>query len=179
MPDGIKTFGFDRKPGQAFQIVEKHPNGENSFTDVFNWVEDIKKTVSDTGAVWKTLKPLIKDSLKYEFSGANPNNWPGLSPSYIAWKTEKGFPTTIGVRTGALKESLTESAKVKETKSKLIWGANLSITGWPAQPVSEYGWKFNLKRPIYKYTKKFLNKNIKQKVVDTWLKLWRREGVIK
>jgi len=164
---------------EGIQIVEKRPKGAGSFREVRNWLQDAEKTVKDTGPIWDALIPLIRQGMRFEFSGANPNAWPGLSDKYLKWKISKGYPATIGILTGGLKQSLTDDAVIKKARKKLTWGANLSIPGYGGKTVLEYGWRFNIKRPIYKYTLGFIKRNVLQRAKRHILKKWRQTGVKK
>jgi len=149
-------------------VKEKSPSGKNSFVAVSKWLNDnTYKMATDTPALWAQLKPEIKQAMAYTFSDANPAGWPGLKPSYVRWKAKFGFPGTIGVMTGALKESVTNQAKVSESSKYLNWALG-SVTNEFGENTKIYGPKFNERRPIFKYARKFL-KGIFRKVLKDFV----------
>ena len=154
-------------------VKEKYPDGRDSVKDMLSWVENMAKTVDDGRDIFRMLIPIISQTLKYEFSDANPNSWDALKSNYMKWKTKKGYPTTVGIMTGALKRSLTTDAKTKVRKHKLEYKMNPSITGYKGRMVGQYAQYFNKARKIFIFTKTFINDNIKKQVINVWLRKFK------
>ena len=151
-----------------FHIHEINPNGEDSIKSILNWIENKKQKATNPKGLWNELIPEIKQSIKYELSSSNPNDWPTLSPEYLQEKREKGWPDTIGVATGSMKKALTDEAKVKVAKDYLLWAINEDIRGNEGERVGDYAQDFDTFRPLFKQTIRFVNKII-QKAISKWM----------
>ena len=151
-----------------FHIHEKNPNSDGSIKSILSWIDDKKQKATDPRGLWNELIPEIKQSIKYELSSGNPNDWPALSPEYLQEKREKGWPDTIGVATGSMKKALTDEAKVKVAKDYLFWGINEEMIGNEGERVGDYAKDFDAFRPVFKYTIAFVNKII-QKAISKWM----------
>lgn len=169
---------------RGFVIKEKYPDGKNSvkaMLDVINKSEDL---ANDGRSLWAELLQPIEDAMKYEFSDANPNNWPGLKADtgYVDWKRSKGYPVTIGIMSGALKRASTSEAVVKQTKDALNWGVNPDVRGYKGKPVGDYAEYFNDKtenspaRPLFGFTRKWVKDNIINEAVKLWVKIGWSKG---
>lgn len=162
----------------GFVIKEKYPDGKNSVKTLVDLINKSEKLADDGRPLWAELLQPIEDAMKYEFSAANPNNWPGLKPEYVNWKRSKGFPDTIGIMDGALKRAATSEAMTDLTKSALTWGVNPNVTGNKGRPVGDYAKYFHYKtkhtpaRPLFGFTKKW----VKDNVIDLAVKLWVKTG---
>lgn len=165
---------------QGIIIKEKYPDGKNSVKSIVDLIDRSEKLADDGRPLWAELLQPIEDAMSYEFSHANPNNWPGLKPETIDWKRSKGFPDTIGIMDGALKRASTNEAVIDSTKEALLWGVNPNVTGYKGAPVGDYAQYFNdgsqdgtnPARPLFGFTKKWVKNNI----IDLAVKLWVNIG---
>lgn len=151
------------------RIREKSPNGPGSIQYVLNFIKNKRQKASDLKKVWDLLEPEINQSVKYEFSEANPNKWEKDSPSWIAEKTSQGYPATTGIYTGALKRAATDEAIKKKTNNTFYWAVNESVVNDFGDSVGDYAGHFAEDRPIFKYTQKFIVGVIK-KAIRQWIK---------
>lgn len=64
--------------------------------------------------IWPRVIPILESHIaqQYDEEGGGPHRgaWAALSATYLAWKERHGYSTRIGVRTGALRAALTQSA---------------------------------------------------------------------
>lgn len=154
------------------------PAGRDSIESLHRWFDDFKKDVSDTRSIWKELTPEIKKQINYEFSDANPNKWDPISAKYKATKIKQGFPVTIGVRTGSLRNAAGDNAIVTYKPSGIEWELNENITSGQFGSLKnittgDYAKYFHGSpgdRPIYVYTVEWLNNIAKQAVKEYILK---------
>lgn len=161
----------------GFVIKEKAPDGPGSQKKVIEWIDTGTNSMTD-GAIhlWPLLRPVIEQGVKYEFSDDNPNVWTPLKPRYLAWKRKKGFPDTIGIMTGALKQAATTDAIIKENKDYLNWQVSPNVSGYKGKKTGEYAQYFARKRPLFKYTITFLSDQLR-KVFKQWVALgWGSGG---
>jgi len=129
---------------------------------VFSW---IKEKGSNLNNLWDRLIPIIKEKASYEFTDANPNGWKKLSKNYLKWKRAHGYPDTIGVRKGKLKEAATVGALIKRSKTDLEYGVDEDKV---VENGVKYAFRFNKRREIFKYTHKYLNNAI-DAAANKWL----------
>lgn len=128
---------------------------------IFSWIRTEGKSVMD---LWEEIVPIIKNSVGKEFSDENPNQWSALKPSYAAWKIKKGYPSTIGVRTGVLKSSAIEEAIITKKPSFLRYEVNMEMT--KTRGKQPYAFWFNKRRPLFLYSEKYVNQVIDTAVED-------------
>ena len=151
---------------KGFTIKEKNPNGKHSVMALQKFIDDVDKRAGDMRPVWDAITPDMKQSLKFEFSNANPNSWTGLEQKYVRWKRKQGYPDTIGIATGALKGSLTDTPKIKKRKKFMRW----SPGGSDGRKVKPYAKHFDHykdgtpKRPIFGHTVKFIARTVRKAV---------------
>ena len=145
-------------------IREKKPSGKGSIEYIIRRINDGVKKTDNLRDVWNILEPDIKDSMRYEFSNSNPNKWERLNDKYKQWKKKKGYPITIGILTGALKKASTDSAVMKKQRKKFLYSVNMSIRGYKGKATGDYAEYFNNKRPLFGYTKNFINNIYKEAV---------------
>lgn len=131
---------------------------EQDVNKVFNWVN---KVGSDPTELWNILVPIIRKEADKEFTDSNPNNWKALTLKYKILKAKQGFPQTIGVRTGILKEAATTKATIIRSNGKLSYSVNNSMD-------KGYFNYFQKRRNIFKYTKAYI-KSIYKEVTQRWL----------
>lgn len=153
------------------KIVEKRPDREGSIKAVIGYIEGKGTFFSSGKRLWKLLIPDIRQSVRYEFSDANPNVWKSLNTKYLDWKTQHGFASTIGVMTGTLKRALTDRADITIEKKKLVWAVNENLRGWEGKRVGAYAKYFHKKRPIFQATRLYLKRTLLSA-----LKKWVRMG---
>lgn len=146
------------------EIREKKPRGKGSIGYIINRINKSTKTTNDLRDVWNKIEPDVKDSIKFEFSKANPNKWSSLKPEYKAWKARKGYPITIGVMTGALKSAASDNAKIKKKRKEFLLTVNPNVAGYKGKKVGAYAHYFDSKRPMFGHTKNFINKIYKEAV---------------
>lgn len=149
-------------------IVEKHPDGKNSVKAIVEWINDVDSRAADARGVWNMLIPDIKDAIKYEFSDANPNDWPPLSKEYLEQKINDGWPATIGVRTGALRKASSDDAKIKMAQNSLSWGVNEEVFNAEGEAVGNYAYDFHSNRPMFGFTVKYINESIDEAIIN-WI----------
>jgi len=147
------------------------PHGKDSLDSLKKWFDDFTKDVSDTRSIWKDLTPDIKNAIDSEFSDSNPNGWDSLQASYKATKIRQGFPPTIGVRTGSLRDAASKYAKVVFKPLGLNWELNENISSGQFgslknMTTGDYAKYFDKKREIYVYTLKWLEGIGKQAVKE-------------
>lgn len=156
------------------KIVEKHPNGKNSFKSFEDILDRNISNSKNMRPVFKRLVPVIKEAERYAFSEANPSGWPALKAQYKNWKISKGYPSTIGIRTGALKIAATDKAIVNAGRKRLTYGLNPATRGIQKgatakqknKRVGEYAHYFNERRPIFEYAAKYINDLTKRMIKE-------------
>lgn len=165
------------------KIIEAHPNGENSFKYIFDRLDKAEKNSSDMRDVWSVIIPQIRQAERYAFSEANPSGWAGLDDRYKAWKAKKGYPTTIGIRTGALKEAATSKAITKLKKKSLEYRVNPHVVArergatkkMKMTRVGQYMHYFDGKRPVFEYARDYIN-NFMKKTAAEYIKQGYEQG---
>jgi hypothetical protein len=163
----------------AYVIREKHPGGAHSVSAIIKLIDGQERFYDNALLLWELLQPEINKSIKYEFSVANPNSWTRLKAGTVKNKRRLGFPDTIGVMSGTLKDAMTDDAKIKKSKKKLRWGINENLRGWKGKSVSDYAYAFHYgyskrnqpARPIMEFTKKHL-----RTLMRTAVKIWIKRG---
>jgi len=144
-----------------YGIYEADPTGEHSFAAIKQHIEEGVKSSEEMEEVFIAISKDIRLALVYSFSEANPNNWEAITAKYREWKTEHGYPETIGIMTGALKKSLTEDAVVETTKKSLLYTYNEEeINPRTEKTVGEYAIYFNNKREIMGFAESFIQEII-------------------
>ena len=152
-------------------------HGEDSLASLKKWFDDFSKDVSDTRSIWRDLTPDIKNAIDTEFSDSNPNGWDSLQASYKATKIRQGFPATIGVRTGSLRDAASKYAKIVFKPLGLNWALNENVSSGQFgslknMTTGDYAKYFNDEeyqgREIYVYTLKWLS-NIGKKAVKEYI----------
>jgi len=149
---------------KGFVIREKEPTGDTSVAALQGFVSDVNKRAADLRPVWDAITPDMKQALKFEFSAANPNSWAGLEQKYVRWKRKQGYPDTIGIATGALKSSLTDTPKIRKRKKSMRWRPDGNVEGRDGRKVKTYMGFFNRKRPIFGHTVKFIARTVRKAV---------------
>lgn len=143
-------------------VIESKPSDKHSIDKAARWIKDVGAASEDASRLWKSWTPDIMQSVKYEFSDSNPNAWKGLSPRYEWWKTKQGFPSTIGVQTGALRAAASEKADITYDRTWMRWTINGRNTGglWGTsdKKVEDYVGDFNAIRPIFGTTLKYIRR---------------------
>jgi hypothetical protein len=142
---------------KPFIVIEPAPEKGGSIKHFHNWINDVEKAIDDSKDLWKLLDSDIVKAVNYEFSEANPNSWKQLSQAYFTEKTAKGFPETIGVRTGSLKRAAAEDAIREYGKGVLGWAVNNNVTAGAFGSLKnlrtgDYAEEFNELRPIFVYS---------------------------
>lgn len=135
---------------------------QKDINQVFSW---IKEKGNNLDSLWNKIIPIMKDQVKYEFSDANPNRWKALSKTYKKWKEEHGYPSTIGVRKGTLKDAATNNAVIKKSKKYMEYGVD---TDRVVENGIKYAFEFNKKREIFKYTHRYMD-HLVDKAADEWI----------
>jgi hypothetical protein len=92
-----------------------------------------------------------------------------LKQRYREWKESEGFPSTIGILTGALKRSVTTEALVETDRKGILWRLNPDIEGYGGQKTGEYAEDFHARRPIFGFSRAFI-KNALMNAVNKWIK---------
>jgi hypothetical protein len=151
------------------RIIEKAPDSRNSINGIFQWIRNKGLRADNMTPVWTELESLINDSVKYEFSEANPNSWPAISESWKQEKMEQGKPVTIGIYTGALKRAASDDAIIKKSDVSLYWGLNEDVNNDFGELVGNYAADFNETRPLFQYTGKYI-KSVIKKTIQQWLR---------
>ena len=146
-------------------------HGEDSLASLKKWFDDFAQDVSDTRSIWRDLTPDIKNAIDSEFSDSNPNKWDSLTAAYKATKIKQGFPATIGVRTGSLRDAASKYAKVIYKPLGLNWALNENISSGQFgslknMTTGDYAKYFDKKREIFVYTSKWLSKIGRQAVKE-------------
>ena len=157
-------------------LPKKH--GKDSLASLKKWFDDFSKDVSDTRSIWDDLTPDIKNAVDSEFSDSNPNKWDAIQASYKATKVRQGFPATIGVRTGSLRDAASKYAEIVYKPLGLNWALNENISSGQFgslenKTTGDYAKYFNDEeyqgRTIYVYTLKWLE-DIGKKAVTEYIK---------
>lgn len=148
----------------GIRIVEAEPNGEKSFKAFFDRMTYSKEKSDDMSPVFSEIIPEIQAEFRYEFSDANPADWKALTARYERWKIKNGFPVTIGIMTGALKDAITDSATVKIDKKSMVYAVNESISGYKGKLVGNYAKYFDRRRKIFPHVRDVFKKRIKDAV---------------
>jgi hypothetical protein len=130
------------------KVVEKNPSGRNSIEAIKRNIRNGAVRTDDMSMAFREIVPEIQDLLRYTFSDANASDWQPLKDSYRNWKIKHGYPATIGIRTGDLKKSVSDAAKVEIGKQKMRYSYNTSIGS-----VENYAGYFNKRRPIMDYAR--------------------------
>ena len=117
-----------------------------------NWFKKAKKGVGDLRPLWTAVEPQVRKFAKHEFDGSNPNLWMELKPSYREIKVKQGYPATIGVRTGKMRDAASKDALVKIKRSLMSYRLNNSV----AVDTSgvNYAKYFDKARKIYRFSQK-------------------------
>lgn len=154
-----------------FIILEPSPEKGGSVQYFVKWMKDVNVSIENTDVLWKSLDDDIIKAINYEFSDANPNRWNQLSQKYFVEKTAKGFPETIGVRTGSLKRAATTDAIKDYKKGIMEWAVNQNIQSGAFgslkdKRVGDYDHYFNEVRPIFIYSIDFIEVEGKKAVED-------------
>ena len=150
----------------VIRIFEKEAQGGSMFETLVNRMQDGSRRSDDMRDTFLEIAGQIKDELTYEFSEANPAGWGDLSDKYKQWKTRHGYPVTIGIMTGALKESLTDSAVIDAQPKRLTYTYNESTRNAKGQSVGEYAKFFNAEREIMPHIKDRINEITKDAVAE-------------
>lgn len=111
---------------------------------VCGWISGIGQNTRD---LWNKVVPVIKEAATLELSDANPNRWKPLSQKYLLWKKSKGYPSTIGVRTGFLKESTLEHPDIVYADKSMEYRVVDS---------KGYFQFFHARRPLFKHTTNYI-----------------------
>lgn len=147
------------------RVNEKDPKGSRSVEALVARMTQGVKNADNVSDTLMMLVPDIQDILRFEFSDANPAGWDPLKSSYVRWKRERGYPTTIGIMTGALKRAATDDAIIEAQPQKLIYKINPSVENPETiEPVGEYAHKFAEKRPIFIYLKERMRQIVRKAV---------------
>lgn len=108
----------------------------------------------------KMYKEGFLEGMSETFANENRGRWEPLTPKYRAWKRKKGYPDRIGVRTGAMRDSLT---------TKGAPNAVLKISGNSAQfgTSVKYAHFFHRRRPLLDIARehivKWIERELRQK----------------
>ncbi len=130
---------------------------------VFSWIMDAS---SNTRVLWNTVEPLMKMQVSRQFSDENPNNWKPLKQSYLDWKVSQGYPKTIGVRKGYLKEAATDKAIISKERNHMTYSINTDIA--VQAEGYDYFSKFHKQRKIFKHTTRYMNK-LYYEAAESWI----------
>lgn len=86
--------------------------------------------------LWNRLVPLIVSIETDQFATAGRGNpWKPLAASTLAEKLRLGYPSDTLVRTGDLRDSLTDPARAKETgPGYLAWKTDVPYAGFHQEP---------------------------------------------
>jgi hypothetical protein len=139
----------------AIRIFEPEPDGKNSFNALMERMNQVAKRSDDMSDTFKELTPGIRDEFRYEFSDDNPAGWKELSSRYWFWKKNQGYPTTIGIMTGALKSAVTDNADVTIGQKEMVYAVNDSV---------DYAQDFNEVRKIFPYVREKVRALVKSAV---------------
>lgn len=133
--DGISlSLSFDVNPEQK--------------ADVDEWFRRIGSRVSDFSEYFKDRAiPILQEEFEKTFAQQGRPPWAPLSPRYRDWKARKGYPTVIGIKTGAMKQALVEGGDIEMVEAfQLTYGTSLTYAGFfhegtrkqPARPLFEF-----------------------------------------
>jgi phage gpG-like protein len=80
----------------------------------------------DFTGLWERFADTLEDVERDRFVTEGHGDWPPLAPSTLRDKTAHGFPVDILVRTGKLKESLTNrEIAMRMTPQSMSWGTDV------------------------------------------------------
>ena len=114
------------------------------------WLDSVKNGIGNMKPLFKGIEGDVRYFAASEFSDHNPNKWRRLTPNYKNWKTNMGYPETIGVRTGRLKAGASAHARVKISRKKMIYVLNEDNV--KDNKNRKYAKWFDRKRPLFKWT---------------------------
>lgn len=153
----------------GIQIQEAQPDGAGSYKALLDCMLNSVKRSDDMSDTFRELVPEIQELIKYEFSQSNPAGWDPLTAKYVKWKQDHGYPVTIGIMTGALRDALTDSAVVDIQPKELNYKLNEGVAGYKGKTTGSYAKWFNKHRKIMKYVRKIMKERIKRAVTDAIL----------
>jgi hypothetical protein len=98
-----------------------------------------RQQLANLEPLWERFKPIMGEIEAQRFAEAGPG-WAPLAESTIRQKAAAGYPLDPLIRTGALRDSLTqESAAAKTTRLTMEWGSGVDYAkyhqeGTPRMP---------------------------------------------
>lgn len=161
-------------------IHEKQPNGAASIAAIKKKLQGIVYITDDIKSYHAILKREAQKAFRYTFSDANPNHWTAISPTWAEFKASKGYPTTIGIMTGALKTAFTDAARVESDRNRFRYQFDKSVVNpysgpgmfssfgkGGAKTVGEYAESFDARRPIMNYAESYMQSVLNQALSET------------
>lgn len=129
---------------------------EKEIQNVLNWIGAIGQNTRD---LWDIVVPIIREKTAEEFTDDNPNRWKELSPRYLEWKRAMGYPDTIGVATGLLRDTAINTQDIFYGDRELRY----QVKDSPG-----YFQDFHSKRPLFGYTRTHLE-TLYREAVQKWI----------
>jgi hypothetical protein len=136
---------------KEFEIYEIKPGGRSMIDSLVKRMGDMSRRSDDVSEALGGIVEYMRKEFGYEFSGSNPAGWDALISKYRSWKAAHGYPVTIGILSGGLKEAMTGDAIVDIGPRKLTYEMNAGTIGFKGRSVGDYAKYFNASRPITKY----------------------------
>jgi hypothetical protein len=149
---------------EMIEIKEIKPGGRSVINHLMERMADMSRRSDDVSEALGKIREYMRDEFKYEFSSANPAGWSALTAKYKSWKAAHGYPVTIGIMTGALKDAMTTSAIVDIGPKSLLYKINDGVIGYKGKSVGEYAKYFNGRRPIVPHVADRVRGRIKEAV---------------
>lgn len=122
-------------PGGGVTVVVTPP-----FDFIARQLGKLAIELEDLDPLWNRIEPAMAQIEQDQFETRGHGGWPPLAPSTLADKARHGYPEDPLVRTGDLKESLTNPAvAAHRTHKQLTWGTDIPYapyhqTGTPRMP---------------------------------------------
>jgi len=133
---------------EFIEIKEIKPSGRSVINHLIERMGDMSRRSDDVSEALGKIREYMRDAFKHEFSSANPAGWKALTAKYKNWKASHGYPVTIGIMTGALKDAMTSDAIIDIGPKSLTYQMNAGTIGYKGKPVGEYAKYFNGGRPV-------------------------------
>lgn len=87
---------------------------------------EFRAALLDLDPLWELVKPVVAETEKQQFETAGHGEWPALAPVTLEIKERHGWPLDPLVRTGDLKNSLTDPGRAADTGPRhMIWSTDV------------------------------------------------------
>ena len=114
-------------------------------TSLNNLLNKLGKAVSDNKKfLTDVASPEIKKEVTRVFTSKGFGGWPPLAPSTLRYKRRYGYPSDPLVRTGEMKDDMTNLSGVTITSNRLIYESSTPYAGY-----HEYGTSRIPARPVF------------------------------